>query len=417
MVAVTAGVMMWGTLAAGTLPDRVRLADPRFDDQGPGDYIYPTGPWYRPGMYDLLGFDVEPRANDVVFRVWVNFPVEEPDQVLINSNQALPLDNEIYFRNIDIYVDHTVGHGHTDGIPGRNVRFRDEEAWDFAIVITPQPDLVRQILRGWPPARDIYVADNVRSRGREIWVTVPYARIGGLPDPTSGYQVTISGALERNNFQVFQRVTDAFQVDALTMPVFGVAETQAFGGGDLSRWQPRTIDIFTPPGVTQREVLAHYDHDTRDFAVLPMIYPAGARSVARAREPGRLRPFAVEPAEDASTLDLQPGPQTSSSTSAAGSATSRPPAAPEDDGFVYTTVRDVYEQMAILEARPGAIEPYRVGTVVGSEGQELGRVVVTAIYPDFIQATIVQGQEEISAGDRVRFDPKRSTPQSEPEKE
>lgn len=376
-------------LATAATP-RVRFEDPRYDDRGPGDYIYPTGLWYRRGMFDLRAFEVVTTDRDVTFRLFLELPVERPDQVMINSNQALPLANEIYFRNIDIFVDFAAGTGQTDGIPGRNVRFRPAEAWDFAVIITPQPDLVRQILRGWPPARQIYVADNVRSRGQEVWVTVPLARVGGVPDADSGYQVVVSGALNRNNFQVFQRVTDAFMVDALTMPVFGVAETQAFGGGDLSRWQPRAIDILTPKGVTQAEVLSHYDHDTRDFAVLPMVYPSGRRPVAT----------------------------TTSSTAGAGAAgragDPSPSGAPDvevrttaqpDDGYIYTTIREVHDQMAILEARASGIAPYRIGTVVGDQGQELGRVVVNAIYPDFIQATIVQGQDRVERGARVRFDP------------
>jgi hypothetical protein len=359
----------------------VQIDDPRYDDHGPGGYVYPTGFEYRPGMYDLRRLTVVREENEVVFRVILDFPIQRPDRVMINPSQSLPLDNEIYFRNVDIFVDYAPGVGNTDGIPGRNVQFRPEEAWDFALVITPQPDLVRQILRGWPPARKIHVADNVRSRGNEVWVRVPIATVGGVPTEESGYQVVVSGALNRNNFEVFQRVTDAFVLNAFTMPVFGVAETEAFGGGALSRWQPRAIDILVPPGITQREILSHYDHDTRTFAVLPMVYPTGGRPVAATTSTTATLPaFAAEP-------EPEPEPE------------------PAGDGFVYTTVRDVHQQMAILEVRPDGLAPYRVGTVLGDDGGEIGRVVVTAIYPDFVQATIVQGEGRVKRGARVRFDP------------
>lgn len=390
--------------APAAASEALRLDDPRYDDHGPGSYIYPTGPWYRRGMYDLRAFEVVPGESEVTFRIWLDFPVEKPEGLFINTGQLLQLNNEIYFQNIDIFVDHTPGVGHTDGIPGRNVRFRPQEAWDFALVITPQPDLVRQILRGWPPARQILVADSVRSRGTEIWVSVPYATIGGRPDKDSGYQVVVSGALERNNFEVFERVTDAFQVDALTIPVFGVAETQAFGGGDLSRWQPRSIDILTPSGITQKEILSYYDHDTRDFAILPMVYPSGRKPVAT-----------VAPIFTSTTAAASSTPRPNEATLAAPSVSVESTvgtegsggAGPADDGFTYTTVREVHEQMAILEARPGLVDAYRIGTVVGPQGEELGRVVVTAVYPDFIQATIVQGQDRVARGARVRFDPKK----------
>jgi hypothetical protein len=227
-------------------------------------------------------------------------------------------------------------------------------------------------------------------------VTIPLARVGGVPDAESGYQVVVSGALERNNFQVFLRVADAFQVDALTMPVFGVAETQAFGGGDLSRWQPRAIDILTPKGVTQAEILSHYDHETRDFAVLPMVYPAGRPPVA---------------ATTSTPTSARPNPSETTPSPSSGADLEVRATAGADDGFVYTTIREVHDQMAILEARATGIAPYRVGTVVGDQGEELGRVVVNAIYPDFVQATIVQGHDRVERGARVRFDPPKEQDQ------
>jgi len=371
-----------------TAGEAVRIEDPRYDDTGPGSYIYPTGPWYQQrGLFDLRSLRVLHRGNEVEFRIRLELPFERPDRLMINPGQELPLDNGIYFQNIDLFIDHTPGAGETQGIPGRNVRFRESEAWDFALVITPRPDPIRQILRKWPPAKKLLVADNVRSQGAEVWVTVPAARVGAFPTPQDGYQVVVSGALHRNNFEAFERVTDAFRVDALTIPVFAVAEREAFGGGDLSRWQPRAIDILAPRGTTQAEILGPYDHDTRSFAVLPMVYPRGKRPLA--------------------TTATRTGTSGSTSSSdAADPASVDDPAFP-DDGFVYTRVREVYEQMAILESAPVELEPYRIGTVLGDQGQELGRLVVTAIYPDFIQATIVEGMGRVERGARVRFDPKK----------
>lgn len=389
VVVVVLAAIAVRTTASATPGEAVHLEDPRYDDHGPGSYIYPTGPWYqRRGLFDLRSFRVIHHEHEVEFRVRLELPFERPDRVMINPGQELPLTNSIFFQNIDIFVDHTPGVGETEGIPGRNVQFRPSEAWDFALVITPRPDLVRQILRKWPPAKRLLVADNVRSQGTEVWATVPAVRVGGFPTPDDGYQVVVSGTLHRNNFEVFERVTDVYRVDALTIPVFGVAEREAFGGGDLSRWQPRAIDILAPRGITQGEILGHYDHESRDFAVLPMVYPSGKRPLATT-----------------ATLTVSPGfapsPEAAEPTDPGGLE------AFPDDGFVYTRVREVYEQMAILESTAVELQPYRVGTVIGDQGQELGRLVVTAIYPDFIQATIVEGQDRVEKGARVRFDPQK----------
>jgi hypothetical protein len=384
-----ASMLVAATTSAPGPTTEIAVSDPRLDDHGPGGYIYPTDFWYRRGTFDLRSVVVQSARDRIIFRIRFDFPVEAPEQMLARTDQAITFDNEIYLQNVDIFIDHTPNAGEVEGIPGRNVRFRRSEAWDFALVLTPQPDLVRQILRGWPPARKLLVADTVRSRGPEVWVEVDATRVGAWPSEDWGIQVVVSGVLFRNNFEVFQRVTDAFRIDALTMPVFGVAETQAFGGGDLSRWQPRAIDILTPKGVTQAEVLSHYDHETRDFALLPMVYPNGRRPVATATStaPG------TQPS-DAETGTRQ-GPADLEVETTVG----------PDDGFVHTRVREVHGTMVILESRPSGIEPYRIGTVMGEGGEELGRVVVTAIYPEFVQATIVQGQERVKRGARVRFDP------------
>jgi len=391
MVALWASLLIFASSAAKE-STKIEIPDPSHDDHGPGSYEYPTDLWYRRGAFDLRSVSIEPAEDKIVFRILLDLPIEPPEQMLARNDRVVVFDNAIYLQNIDIFVDHTPGTGEVEGIPGRNVRFRRSEAWDFALVIAPQPDLVRQLLRGWPPSKKIVVADNVRSRGREVWVEVDARRVGAMPKDDWGVQVVVSGSLFDNNFQVFQRVTDVFQVDALTMPVFSVAETQAFGGGDLSRWQPRAIDILTPAGVTQAEVLSHYDDATRDFAVVPMVYPGGRPPVAT----------------------------TTSSATAPRAAPFRPSSPPTgradveatttvdaDDPFTYTTVREVHDDMAILEARPSGIDPYGIGTVLGASGEEIGRVVVTAVYPEFIQATVVQGRERVARGARVRFDPKK----------
>ena len=369
-----------------------RIDDPRYDDKGPGTYIYPTSRWFERGQFDLRALEVLKGEGIVTFRITLDHQIQRPDAILTSGNVKLNLENNIYFQNIDIYVDHTPGVGETQGIPGRNIRFDRREAWDFALVITPQPYAVRSVIDDWPPHTKVLVSDVVQSHGRQIWVHVPEMAIGRPLGPDTGYQVAISGALFQNNFEVFRLATDRFIKNAFTMPVFSVTEQMAFGGGVLSRWQPRTIDILVPDQANQFSILKKFDHDTATLARVPMVYPSGKR-----------------PATASSTTD-------SSTTTEAGQAPALPTLSysgeiadeVRSDGMVVASIRDVHEQMAILK-RPNADVPlYRLGVVHNLDGDIVGRVVVTAVFAEFIQTTIVEGRGKIRRGHQVRFEPLRS---------
>src|SRR5207244_3319728 len=45
------------------------VADPNGDDNGPGNYAYPTSGDFHPGAFDLQEFQVYDSGSDVVFRV------------------------------------------------------------------------------------------------------------------------------------------------------------------------------------------------------------------------------------------------------------------------------------------------------------------------------------------------------------
>ena len=45
------------------------VTDPDGDDNGPGNYAYPTSPNFRPGAYDIQRFQVLDDGTDVIFRL------------------------------------------------------------------------------------------------------------------------------------------------------------------------------------------------------------------------------------------------------------------------------------------------------------------------------------------------------------
>ena len=132
-------------------------ADARGDDRGPGTYQYPSGDVYRPGSFDLRRLVVKREGDFVVFEVSLEAPIVRPEEVRLSDATSISLDNRIYVQNVDVYIDRDPGGGVTEAVPGRRVRFAAEHAWDVALVLTPQPIVVRSAPKvaaspSWPEA-------------------------------------------------------------------------------------------------------------------------------------------------------------------------------------------------------------------------------------------------------------------------
>lgn len=370
----------------------VSFQDPRYDDRGTGEYVYPIGEWYERGQFDLRQLRVERDGDDVVFTVRMDQPFVKPSRIQLTEHRALNFESEIYLQNIDIYIDTSPALGETQGVPGRNVQFRPQEAWDRLIILTPQPYLVRQSIRNWKPNAQWAAPDTVRSRGQEVWVRVPASWLGGLPEESWGYQVVVTGALLEPNFEVFDRVTNARLMNALTIPVFGVAEVQAFGGGELDNRQPRAVDILDPPRRSQFNILRGWTDES--FATIPMV----RRSVPTPASAQRARTASGEP--------LPPLPKAIAPPPMPPPGTAEPP---PPSAQISTKVLDVRGDLAILAPVDGPLSEFRIGEIV-KDGEVIGRVVITGIFPKFVQATVVEGQKDIRVGHRIRFSDPQETP-------
>lgn len=350
----------------------ITLTDPAHDDHGPGHYVHPSGRPYTRGLFDLRRFEATVVDDTLELRVTLAAPIRKPIEPRVSGARTLDLDNGIYVQHIDIYLDTTPGHdiGFTQGIPGRRVSFAPENAWDHAIILTPEPYKIRALLEDWgPPGTQVSVPADVRHEGPTAIARIPLDRLGGPPEPHWGYAITVSGAAWQGTFAVVDRIADRHQLDAYTLPVHTVAENEAFGGGEIGGSHTQVIDIFTPPGHSQRQALT-------GRAVIPMTYPdpAAARA-AGVPVPG----FGAAPA---------PAPEPSEP--------SEPSAAPA------ATIKDMLDTTLVITGAP-ATAPYRLGEVYAADGTRAGKVVVTALHPEFITATIVEGQETIRKGMTVRF--------------
>jgi hypothetical protein len=249
----------------------VTIPDPTGDDDGPGTYTYPTDAVYKPGSFDITEFKVVPKGDTVEFRVTVNSRIEDPWDSQAWGGNGFSVQMAI----IHIDTDHVKGSGVTAGLPGTNVRFAEDEAWDRVVIISPQgPTRVNSEveLKAAKWKDRIIVPGITRAVGKTLIAVVDVKALGGKPQASWGYQVLM---------QSNEGFPD--KTDLLTRKVNEFEGQHRFGGGTDYDNDPHVIDILVPPGgdpvKKQHEILSKYnkaattDVKFEDLAVVPMVYP------------------------------------------------------------------------------------------------------------------------------------------------
>ncbi len=263
------------TMGGLTANNGVKLADPTGDDNGPGTYLYPTDAVYTSGSFDITEFEVVPQGDTVEFRVKVNARIEDPwDSAAWGGNGF-----SVQMAMIHIDTDGQPGSGATEGLPGTNVRFAPEEAWDKVVVISPQgPTRVNSEieLKAAQHKDRIVVPRVTRVSGRTLVAVVDTAALGGAPQASWGYQVLM---------QSNEGFPD--KGDLLTRKVNESEGQHRFGGGSDYDNDPHVLDILVPGGgdqvARQHEILSKYNKEggeaarPEERAVVPMVYPGKAQ--------------------------------------------------------------------------------------------------------------------------------------------
>jgi carbohydrate-binding DOMON domain-containing protein len=266
--ASTSGDTSSGGGAVTSAGGGVTLPDPTGDDNGPGTYVYPTDAVYKPGSFDLTELQVVPSGDTVEFRVTVNSRIEDPwDSAAWGGNG---FSVQMAFIHID--TDRQPNSGVTEGLPGTNVRFAPEEAWDRVVIISPQgPTRVNSEveLKAAQHKDRVVVPKITRASGRTLTAIVDAAQLGGAPQASWGYQVLM---------QSNEGFPD--KGDLLTRKVNEFEGQHRFGGGSDYDNDPHVLDLLTPQGQQQSAILGKYNKGAQapkpeDLAVVPMVYPAG----------------------------------------------------------------------------------------------------------------------------------------------
>jgi carbohydrate-binding DOMON domain-containing protein len=220
-------------LAAAAAAQNVTFKDPTGDDNGPGKYKYPTDTVYKPGSFDLTGFSAKKAGDKVDFEVTLNSNLEDPWKM----GQGFAVQMVMIF----IDQDHKDGSGFTDGVPGLYLKFAAADAWDKAIILSPQGSSRVKAEVGTKAAsmKDaILVPERTKGSGRKIFASVPLKDLGGDGDIAKwGYQVVV---------QSNEGFPDSKEV--LTRRVNEYEGQHRFGGGNDALCDPHLMDVLAGDG-------------------------------------------------------------------------------------------------------------------------------------------------------------------------
>jgi carbohydrate-binding DOMON domain-containing protein len=231
-------------MSAGTaLAQGVSFKDPTGDDNGPGNYVYPTDAVYKRGSFDLTGLDVTPKGKNVDFKVSVASSLEDP----------WSMGGGFAVQMAFIFIDYKEG-GYTDTLPGLNVQFAEDSAWDKVVILSPQqPGRVKNEVdtKAAAMAKDIVIPTRTRGSGRAITGTVDLAALG-----------IDAAALATAGYQVVMQSNEGFPSgsDLLTRKVNEFEGQHRFGGGNDMDCDPHVMDILAGSGSgDDSEKQAQYD--------------------------------------------------------------------------------------------------------------------------------------------------------------
>jgi len=259
-------------LAAATpaaLAQKVSFKDPKDDDNGPGKYTYPTDPVYKPGSFDMTGFTLKAHGDKVDLDVEMAAKLDDPWK----TGSGFSVQMVFIFVQTRAETKAAGGkpeaakagagekksgahgaagggkaaakpageqHGFTQGLPGLQVQFAPDDAWDRCIILSPEPaSRVRAEVEAKAAAMKdaIVIPARVKGSGHAISATVDRKALGS-GDPTDwAYQVVIASS-------------DPYPA-ADSLLVRKVVETESqhrFGGGSDGDCGPNVLDVLAGDG-------------------------------------------------------------------------------------------------------------------------------------------------------------------------
>jgi glucoamylase len=217
------------------------VSDPDHDDNGPGNYAYPTSSNFKDGAFDIQAFQVYDAGSDVIFR-------------LRTRNLSETFGSALGAQLVDVYV-HDPGAASTSMAAAngsRNFQIAPAGAWSRLIQV--QGFGQRYENASGATVGTVSITGNPISRF--ITFRVTKASLGGTPAPGWGFTVVLTGqdGFSSDQARGFQSLPQDFQFGVCATASLDVHCTVAPGS------VPKLMDVITPDGVSQADEVDYTLH-------------------------------------------------------------------------------------------------------------------------------------------------------------
>jgi carbohydrate-binding DOMON domain-containing protein len=218
------------------------VADPNGDDNGPGNYAYPTNVAFQPGAYDIQQFQVFDAGTDIIFRLKTRD---------LTPTFGSPLGAQL----VDVYVHDPTATTTSTAAAAATRNFTIDPAFAWSRLIQVQGFGQRYVDATGATLGTVTIGAN--SISRYITFKVPKASLG-TPGPGWGFTVVLTGQdgfSTSDQARGFQPTPQDFQ--------FGVCATAStdphctFTPSQV----PKIVDAITGPGVLQSDELDYTLHN------------------------------------------------------------------------------------------------------------------------------------------------------------
>jgi glucoamylase len=216
--------------------------DPTGDDNGPGNYAYPTSSNFQPGAYDLEDFQVYNTGSTVTFRVKTRD---------LTPTFGSPLGAQL----VDVYV-HEPGASAAStapSFPQRNYVIDPGSAWSRLLEVQ---GFGQRFVDSTNTNTVGTITISANQISRYITFSVDKTALGGTPASGWAFTVVLTGqdGFSPDQARGFQSTPEEFQ--------FGVCAT-ASGDPHCTfnpNAVPKAMDVLTPAGVAQSDELDYTVH-------------------------------------------------------------------------------------------------------------------------------------------------------------
>ena len=216
------------------------VSDPVHDDNGPGNYVYPTSSSFNDGAFDIQGFQVYDAGTEVIFRVRTRD---------LTETFGSPLGAQL----VDIYVHDPAASTTSTAAANPSRNFQVAPAFAWSRLIQAQGFGQRYVDATGATLGTLSITGNAISRF--ITIRVPKASLG-QPGPGWGFTVVLAG---QDGFSSDQARGFAPTPQDFAFGVCATATADPHCTADPAT-VPKLMDVITPAGVNQSNELDYTVH-------------------------------------------------------------------------------------------------------------------------------------------------------------